>query len=205
MFNNSSYMTDYAQKTQQAPIRIKRNMGPSSIAPNPDIKMECKSSYNSSFDKKNTRPAQSIKPPPPQGLGWQNTGKGAKDSTTEEKGLNSVSMSCYRPYTAGEVQASQRHPIIISPEYGAIDINPDTKPEMTFQTTVQKNFVKHEGSFRPAPAPGAMKTPAHVSICCSSFFAIRFAKDFFAKNHIFSNFFASFICTNNSQISPLPK
>jgi hypothetical protein len=156
MFNTSSYMTDYAQKPSTAPIRIKRDMGPSSIASGPEAKMECYSSYKSYFDKKNAKPAKCVKPPPPQGLGWK-----TKNETEKENSLASVSMNCYRPYTAGEVQASQRHPIIISPEYGTIDINPDTRPSMTFQTTVQKNFVKHEGRCRPAPAPGAIKSPAH--------------------------------------------
>jgi len=155
MFNTSSYMNDYAEKAQQAPIRVKRNMGPSSIAADPGLQMECNSSYKSCFDKKNAKPAKAIKPPPPQGLGWRN------NNETEDEGLNSVSMSCYRSYEPNEVKASQRHPIIISPEYGHIDTDPDTRPEMSFQTTVQKNFVKHEGSFRPPPAPGAMKTPAH--------------------------------------------
>lgn len=158
MFNTSSYMNDYAEKPSTAPIRVKRNMGPSSIAARPGAKMDCYSSYKSYFDKKNAKPAKSIKPPPPQGLGWTTPNN---DAQNIEKGLASVSMNCYRPYTANEVQTSQRHPIIISPEYGTIDTNPDTRPEMSFQTTVQKNFVKHEGSFRPAPAPGAIKTPAH--------------------------------------------
>jgi len=158
MFNKSSYMNDYAHKPSTAPIRVKRDMGPSSIAARPGAKMEQFSSYKSYYDKKNTKPAKSIKPPPPQGLGWTQPNNGQEEQDT---GLASVSMNCYRPYTANEVHKSQRHPIIISPEYGTIDTNPDTRPEMSFQTTVQKNFVKHEGRFRPAPASGAMKTPAH--------------------------------------------
>jgi len=133
MFNQSSYMFDYAKKRLSRPNRVKGNLGPSSIAPDAGYKMD-----NCS--------------PPPQGLGWQDN---------KEISLNSVSMRSYRPYTADEVDKSIRHPIIISPEYGAIDTNPETRPEMVFQTTVQKNFVKHDGCFRPPPAPGAIKTPAN--------------------------------------------
>lgn len=155
-FNTSSYMNDYAQKPSTAPVRVKRNMGPSSIAAHPSAKMDCNSSYRSSFEKKNAKPAKAIRPPPPQGLGWSQPQK-----DPQAMDLASVSMNCYRPYTAGEVTLSKRDPIIISPEYGAIDTNPATRPEMNFHTTVQKNFVKHTGNFRPPPASGAIKTPAH--------------------------------------------
>ena len=69
----------------------------------------------------------------------------------------------YRHYTSEEIGSSKRQPIIISPEYGAIDTNPNTRPQMDFSTTVSNNFVKHEGNCRPAPAPGSIKTPANVS------------------------------------------
>lgn len=155
MSKNSSYMYDYAEKPSTAPIRVKRSMEPSSIAAPKGAHMDCTSSYKNSFDKKNTKPAKSIKPPPPQGLGWKDGG----DSNAQN--INSVSMNCYRPYTPTEVKLSLRQPIIISPEYGTIDTNPDTRPEMAFQTTVQSNFVQHKGKHRPAPAQGALKKPAH--------------------------------------------
>lgn len=148
----SSYEYDYAEKPITAPIRVKRDMGPSSIAPNADLKMECYSSYKSCFDQKDTRPAQAVRPPPPQGLGW-------KDSTDLD--LRSVNMFTYRPYTADEVNRAKREKILILPEYGTIETNRDCRPSMDFQTTVKQNFVKHNGCFRPAPAPGSIKTPAH--------------------------------------------
>lgn len=152
MFKDSSYMQDYAHKPAAAPVRVKHKGGPSSIAPPPEAVMDCNSSYKACFDKKDCRPAKSIKPPPPQGLGWK---------TQDSPDISSVNMAQYRPYTTNEVQTSKREPIIISPEYGAIDVNPDTRPGMDFSTTVSNNFVKHDGIFRPPPAPGAIKTPAH--------------------------------------------
>ena len=153
---NSSYEYDYAAKPTTAPIRVKRAMGPSSIAPAAELKMECNSSYRNSFDKKNARPAKTIRPQPPQGLQWV---AGAASNI-----VNSVNMHVYRPYTADEVRTAKREKIVILPEYGTIDTNTETKPEMDFNTTVKQNFVQHRGNCRPPPAPGAIKMPAHVSI-----------------------------------------
>lgn len=114
--------------------------------------MDCHSSYMESFDKKDCLPAKSIRPPPPQGLGWK---------TQDGPDKASVNKTQYREYTPYEVAGSKRQPIIISPEYGAIDTNPDTRPKMDFMTTVSHNFVKHDGIFRPPPASGAVKKPAH--------------------------------------------
>jgi len=151
--HTSSYMKDYAEKRRSLePVKIKRTVGPSTLAPEPDSKMACISSYKTSFDKKNARPAPTIRPPPPQGLGW-------KDGKLRD--LNSVNMVCYRPYTSDEVNMSKRKPIIISPEYGTIDTHEETRPQMYFQTTQGNDFVQHVGSFRPPPAPGAAKGPAH--------------------------------------------
>ena len=154
MFKDSSYMQDYAQKATARPVRVKHKGGPSSIAAPPGAEMDCHSSYKACFDRKDCRPAKSIKPPPPQGLGW-------KTQESDRPDMSSVNMSQYRPYTPNEVQTSKREPIIISPEYGTIDVNADTRPTMDFSTTVSNNFVKHDGIFRPDPAPGAIKTPAH--------------------------------------------
>ena len=117
--------------------------------------MDCNSSYKQCFDKKDCQPAKPIKPPPPQGLGWK--------TESGPESMDSRSNNSYRYYTAEEIGSSQRKPIIISPEYGTIDVNPETRPKMDFSTTVSNNFVKHEGNCRPEPAPGAVKTPAHVS------------------------------------------
>jgi len=154
MHTHSSYMEDYAQKPADRPVRVKHRGGPSSIAAPPGAQMDCNSSYNECFDKKNCRPAKSIKPPPPQGLSWK-TESGANMAPS------SVNKGQYRSYTEEEIGGSKRKPIIISPEYGTIDVNPDTRPKMDFSTTVSNNFVKHEGNCRPQPAPGAIKTPAH--------------------------------------------
>jgi len=152
MFRDSSYMQDYAGKAPAAPVnRVKHRGGPSSIAAPPGAAMDCHSSYMESFDKKNCKPAKAVRPPPPQGLGWK----------TEAPDTESVNKNQYREYTSYEVANSKRKPIIISPEYGAIDTNPDTRPKMDFLTTVSNNFVKHDGIFRPPAAPGAVKTPAH--------------------------------------------
>jgi hypothetical protein len=155
ILKDSSYMNDYAPKAADKVNRVKHKGGPSSIAAPQEAKMDCHSSYKNSFDKKDCRPAKAIKPPPPQGLGWKT------DDESKQPGLSSVNMNSYRPYTANEVQDSKRKPIIISPEYGAIDVDPETRPGMEFQTTVKQNFVKHCGIFRPPPASGAIKTPAH--------------------------------------------
>lgn len=154
MLTASSYMTDYANKPQDQPNRVKHRGGPSSIAAPPGATMDCNSSYGQSFDKKECRPAQPIKPPPPQGLGWKTeSGENQTNVTNNDKD--------YRHYTSEEIGSSKRQPIIISPEYGAIDTNPNTRPQMDFSTTVSNNFVKHEGNCRPAPAPGSIKTPAN--------------------------------------------
>lgn len=160
MAKDSSYMYDYAEKPSSAPIRVKRSKEPSSIAAPKGAQMDCTSSYKSCFNQKDAKPAKAIKPPPPQGLGWKNGGDNNANAAQNSQ-KNSVSMNCYRPYTANEVQTSLRQPIIISPEYGTIDTNPDTRPEMAFQTTVQSNFVQHKGKHRPDPAQGAVKKPAH--------------------------------------------
>lgn len=157
MLQDSSYMKDYSEKPAEKVNRVKHKGGPSSIAAPPEAKMDCHSSYKNSFDKKDCKPAKAIKPPPPQGLGW----KTEDDSSKANKDLSSVNMNSYRPYTSNEVQSSKRKPIIISPEYGAIDVDPNTRPGMDFQTTVKHNFVKHNGIFRPPPAQGAIKQPAH--------------------------------------------
>jgi len=152
MFKDSSYMQDYACKEAVPVNRVKHRGGPSSIAPQPGTHMECHSSYMDSFDKKDCLPAKAVRPPPPQGLGWK---------TQEMPDTRSVNKDKYREYDSHEVSEAKRRPIIISPEYGTIDTNPDTRPKMDFCTTVSNNFVKHSGIFRPDPAPGAVKTPAH--------------------------------------------
>jgi len=154
MLTSSSYMTDYADKPSDQPVRVKHRGGPSSIAAPPGAQMDCNSSYKQCFDKKDCKPAKPIKPPPPQGLGW-------KTESGENDDMDSRLNKNYRGYTAEEISDSKRKPIIISPEYGAIDTNPETRPKMDFSTTVSNNFVKHEGNCRPEPAPGSVKTPAH--------------------------------------------
>lgn len=152
MLKDSSYMQDYNGKNALPVNRVKHRGGPSSIAAPAGTIMDCHSSYMESFDKKDCLPAKAIRPPPPQGLGWQ---------TQDVPDTYSVNKNQYREYTAHEVTSAKRRPIRTIPEYGAIDTNPNTRPGMDFNTTVSNNYVKHDGIFRPPPAPGAVKTPAH--------------------------------------------